>query len=497
MKIKERMLSKSRIISAYQCEKNLYLQINHPDLLPKEVDPGTQAIFDQGHEVGIEAQKRFPNGVLVTAEAYDAIKASEATRVAIQNGANTIYEATFIHENVQARVDILHRKNSKSDWEIIEVKSSTSIKEVYLQDVAIQAWVLQGAGIKVKRTHLMYINNECVYPNLKNLFNIDDITKDISPWIKDVPKKIASIRKTLASKTAPKTDIGPHCSTPYECPFRNHCFKHIPKNSIFDLPSIGKKGWSLYEEGIIKISDKKLDSIKLNNIQKRVVDVVRSGKRFIDNDSLKKILPDWLGPLSYLDFETVAFAIPRYKDTRPYQQIPFQFSVQVETKKGLQTHEYLHGEDTDPRPKLIEVLIKAIPKTGGVVSYNKGFEAGKIRDMAEAFPKYKKHLESIIDRLIDPWPIIRANVYDKGFGGSFSIKTVAPSLIGNKYSYDDLVIGDGGTASESYKVLISGNLKAKEKSELRKNMLIYCNQDTMAMVELVNWMRKQDKELVS
>lgn len=490
-KIKERMLSKSRIISAYQCEKRLYLEINKPELLPIEVSVSQQAVFDQGHEVGLEAQKRFPNGILIDAKAYEAEKAASETQEAIKNGANTIYEATFIHENVQARVDILHRKNSKSSWEIIEVKSSTKVGDIHLQDVAIQTWVLQGAGLKIKKSCVMFINNECVYPKLDDLFTIQDVSEEILPYVTDVPKKIKSIRKTLAAETAPKIDIGPHCSSPYECPLSGHCFKHILKDSVFDLPRIGGKVWGLYEDGIIKLTDKKLDSIKLNAIQKRVIDVVRSGKRFIDLKALKAILPKWQGPLSYLDFETVGFAIPRYNSTSPYQQIPFQFSVQVENEKGLQTYEYLHDEDTDPRPKLIEALIKAIPKTGGVVSYNMGFEEGKMKDMAEVFPKYKKQLQSIIDRLIDPLPLMRAHVYDKGFEGSFSIKTVAPSLIGNKYSYEDLEISDGGTASESYKVLISGNLSANEKAELRKNMLIYCNQDTMAMVELVNWIRKQ------
>lgn len=186
---------------------------------------------------------------------------------------------------------------------------------------------------------------------------------------------------------------------------------------------------------------------------------------------------------------TLSFAIPRYNKTRPYQQIPFQFSVQVENGKKIKSFEYLHDNETDPRPQLIEALIKSIPSKGSVVSFNKGFESARMKEMAESFPKHKNALQNIMDRLVDPLPIIRSNVYDKGFQGSFSIKKVAPSLIGEKYSYDGLSIADGGAASQGFITLITEELSTKERDQLRLDMLKYCNQDTMSMVELVNWMR--------
>lgn len=468
----------------------MYISLNKPELLPP-VSSATQAIFDQGHEVGAEAQKLYPNGVFIEAESYEAQKAYAATLEAIKNGANTIYEATFIHDDVQVRIDILHRKNSKLNWELIEVKSSTGVEEVYFKDIGIQTWVATGAGIKIEKSKLMHINNQCTFPDLSDLFTIVDVTDDIQEWMRDVPKKIASIRKVLSAASEPQIDIGPHCSEPYDCSLAGHCWKHVPEESIFDLPRIGKKAWELYEDGIIDLNDKKLLKLKLNATQKRVVEVTQSGKRYIDKSALKKELSNWVGPLSYLDFETVGFAIPRYNKTRPYQQIPFQFSVQVESGSKLNAFEYLHDDVTDPRPPLIEALIKAIPNTGSVVSFNKGFESGKMKEMADCFPKYKKELQHIIDRLVDPLPIIRSAVYDKGFQGSFSIKKVAPSLIGKKYSYEGLTIADGGAASQGFISLISGKLKSKEREQLRDDMLKYCNQDTMSMVELVNWMRKQ------
>ena len=483
------MLSKSRILAGYQCEKSLYLQINSPELLP-EVSSSQKVIFDQGHEVGLKAQELYPGGVLISAQAYDAYGAQAKTIEAIENGALTIYEATFIHDDIQVRVDILHRDNIHADWEIIEVKSSSGVKEVHLLDLAIQTWVLQGAGQKIKKSSLMHINNQCVHPNLSELFTLQDLSVEIKPFMTNLPQKLASIRLTLSSDKPPKTDIGPHCSDPYECPLRDHCFKHIPETSVFNLPRFGNRVWELYQEGIVELTDPRLAREKLTVNQRRMIQASLTGQRFVDEKALETIKSEWQEPLSYLDFETVSFAIPRYPGTRPYQQIPFQFSLQVETEAELKTYEYLHDEDTDPRLPLIIALIEAVPKSGKIVSYNMSFEGARLREMGEAFPQYINELQSIIERLIDPLPLIRAHVYDLGFKGSFSIKTVAPSLIGNQYSYGNLAISDGSMASESYKELTSGNLQANKKQELRQNMLLYCNQDTMAMVELVNWIRK-------
>jgi len=468
----------------------LYLSVKHPELTPP-TPPSLQAIFDQGHDVGREAQKRFPNGVLIEAEAYDAQKGFEATIKAIKEGANTIYEATFIHENVQARLDILHRKNSKSAWELIEVKSGTSVEEVHLKDIAIQLWVATGAGIQIKTASLMHINNKCTFPNLKDLFLIQDVTKELKPHLEDVPNKIREVRKMLQKDKAPKIDIGPHCSDPYGCPYINHCWSHIPEFSVFDLPRIGKKAWELYNNGITELNDEKLlkPNWKINDSHKRIIEIQKSKKRWIDKIEIKKELREWIEPLSYLDFETVGFAIPRYKGTRPYQQIPFQFSVQIPTRGELKNIDYLHTDSTDPRPPLIEALIAAIPKKGSVVSYNKGFEAARINEMADAFPKYKKQLIEIIERLVDPLPIFRSAVYDDAFQGSFSIKAVAPAILGKKYSYENLEVGDGQAASQGFMDLVSGKLFESESKELISKMLIYCQQDTEAMARLVEWLK--------
>jgi hypothetical protein len=473
----------------FQCHKNLYLHVHHPELEP-EIDEAQQAIFDQGTQVGLVAQEYYPNGIAIKIQPGNPTKAVDETLQAIQSGAHTIYEATFLYKNIQVKVDILHKPKKSQKWQFIEVKSSTTIKEVHLEDLAVQAWVAEGAGLKVASYHLMYLNNECVFPNLKNLFNIDDVTKEISIFKKTTPAKVKEIKKILSSSKIPNVDIGPHCEDPYECPFQAHCWKEkkIPEISVFNLYGIGKKKWSYYEKKILKFKD--LPVGDLSTVQKRIVDCFSTKKRFVNAKGIAKDLASWKFPLYYLDFETINYAIPKHKGTRPYMQVPFQFSCHIETASGKISHrEYLHEDKSDPRPPFIESLLDAVGSTGSVVSYNKGFEAGIMEALAKSFPKHATKLRAIMSRLVDPLPIMRANVYDTAFLDSFSIKAVAPTLIGKKLSYENLMVSDGTIAQDSYVQMIEGSAPQSEKVKIRKAMLEYCHLDTLAMVEIVKWLR--------
>ncbi|MEZ4815068.1 MAG: DUF2779 domain-containing protein [Bdellovibrionota bacterium] len=482
-------LSKSKIVRGMQCQKSLYLSVHSPELEP-EVSESQQAVFDLGHEVGAAAQKVYPGGVLIAAQPRNPAKAYAETLDAMAAGECTIYEATFLFENVQVKVDILHKEKKSAKWKVIEVKSSTSVKDVHLNDMAIQAWVAENSGLKVSSYHLMHINSECRYPDLKDLFEVVDVTEQVLELKEKIPKDVKAIKKVLLGAKVPDVDIGPHCDDPYECSFKEHCWKEkkIPELSVFDLPGMGKKAWGFYQRGKIKLSD--LVGEKLSMNQQRAVDCYSSKKRHVNAKGIKSDMSSWEFPFYYLDFETIAFAIPKYKETGPYMQIPFQFSCHVETKKGALSHfEFLNTEDIDPRLGLVESLVSTVGDVGSVVSYNKGFEAGVMRRLADEYPKYSKKLNSIIDRLVDPLPIFKAHVYDNAFAGSFSIKAVAPALIGEKLSYDELEVGDGSAAQRAYLRLIDPSVNAKEKTQIKKAMIEYCKQDTLAMVELVRWLR--------
>jgi len=488
-----RRLSKSKFVLGLQCEKALYLTVHSPELAG-EVSDGQQMIFDNGHLVGTEAQKRFPGGVVVDAAYDETDKALQQTQDAIAQGALAIFEATFQHEGVLVKIDVLHRKSVKAAWQIKEVKSSTSVKDVYLQDAAIQLWVARANLSKVDTVSIMVINNQCVYPKLDELFNTTDVTIEAEAIMKDVPRLVKHFQKVLGEEEAPETEISPHCKDPYPCAFQDHCWvaKKVPKPSAFDLPNIRSvKAWKLYGEG--KVDLKKLDPEDFTDLQARMIEATISGKRFIDAKGIAKELKGWKYPLSFLDFETISFPIPRYDGTRPFQHLPFQFSCHIQGKpKGKVEHvEYLHLTNTDPREAVAKALVDLVPKEGSVVAYWKSVEGGVLKNLAELFPKYAKDLLAIRDRLVDPQPIFRSHVLDPEFHGSFSLKDVAPAILGEDASYTDMEVADGSAAQAGYMLLIGlPGSKAAEREKVRQDLIDYCTKDTLGMVRLVEWLYK-------
>ncbi|MBS1984819.1 MAG: DUF2779 domain-containing protein [Bdellovibrionales bacterium] len=486
---KKFLLSKSRIMGGLQCTKNLYLEVHNREL-KGEVSASQQAIFDQGHIVGLEAQRRYPGGVLIETPHYKAEEAAKETQCAIEAGAHTIYEATFIHHDVQVKVDILHRRPQGSAWQLIEVKSSTKVKDEHLQDVAIQTWVLEGVGIELASQHVMHLNSDCRHPNLDELFILVDVTKQISSLKMGLDARVDNLLDIVQQGSPPNIDIGSHCSDPYECSFFDHCksTKNLPQPNVFDLPGLGSRAWKYYSDGIVGINDPGLTPKA--EVTQRAIAVMKSGKRFVDGDAISAELEKWQWPLQYLDFETIGFAIPKFRDTGPYQQVPFQFSFHIQEIPGGQLghSEYLHTDANDPREKLLEALLGSIKPSGSIIAYNKSFEAGCLGELAKLFPKKAPHIQSIVERLVDPLPIFRANVYDPAFGPSFSIKSVAPALIGESLSYKNLEVADGEAAQRAYLELIDSGTPRARKDQLRSAMLKYCHQDTLAMVKLVEWL---------
>ncbi|MGE3261388.1 MAG: DUF2779 domain-containing protein [Bacteriovoracia bacterium] len=483
-------LSKSRVVLGLQCSKALYLSIHKPELA-EDVSESQQLMFDQGHSVGLLAQTRFPGGVAIDAPPTDSQAALKKTADAIASGTLTLYEATFCHDDVLVKVDVLNRESPRHAWEIVEVKSSTQVKDVHLSDVAVQVWVCRGAGLKVKTASVMTINNQCVLPDLSDLFTLTDVTQEIDDHLSDLPKAIAGFKKMLATTAQPNIDIGPHCDDPYDCNFKPHCWsaKKIPTISVFDVPRLAtNKKWDFYGKGKVQLAS--LDVSAFNQTQVRMIECTVNGKRFMDSAGIAAALKDWKFPLAFLDFETVGYAIPRYPNQRPYQQIPFQFSCHVRaTKKStLEHHEFLNESDADPREAISKALLDSVPKSGSVVAYNMGFESGVLKSLAEMFPKYRARLLEIDERLVDPLPIIRSHVYDPEFRGSFSIKAVAPALLGKSASYDGMAVGDGGDAQVAYLSMTDPKTEPAERARLRQALLEYCRKDTLGMVDLVDWL---------
>ena len=476
-------LSKSLILKGMQCPKALFLQKNPPDFaFPPQ--PDLEAKFRAGNEVGILAQQLFPGGTEVSFEGLSVPEQIEQTRQLIDAGSRVIYEASFEFDGIFVKVDILVKDDD--GWQIHEVKMSTSVKEVNLDDVAIQFYVLGHCGLLVSGAYLVHINNQYVRQGeivVKQLFAGEDVLEEAFLRQANLPQIIDDLRSALQGDE-PQIDIGPHCSDPYDCDFVPYCWQHIPDNSIFDLKGRGIKKFDYYDRGIIRFEDIPLGD--LNKAQRQQVDATLNEKDSTDSEAVSAFLDTLWYPLYHLDFETFNTAIPKFDGTRPYQQVPFQYSLHVQHEAGAEPehYEFLAEPDVDPRRQLIEQLLELIPEDVCVLTYNQTFEKGVLRALAELFPDLSgainKRLENVRDLMV---PFRRRDVYRWQMRGSYSIKEVLPSMV-PELSYAGMEIADGMAAMQAYHDMCSLE-PGDELDQLRKAMLEYCRLDTLAMVRIL------------
>lgn len=484
-------LSKSRFQYGLQCLKRLYLETNNRELADP-VDAALQARFDTGTAVGELAQQRFPGGTLI-AESYLA-HASAVTRTQTLLSdflTPALYEAAFTFQGIRTRVDVLAR-NPGGGFDLIEVKSTASLKSEHITDVAIQMYVVEGSGVPVANAYLMHLNNGYVYEggehDLRQLFTLEDVTEESRAFILDsVPAELERMWAALRVDETPDIATGPHCVRPYRCSFFDYCHADEPANSIRELP--GRLDHHLEERlsaaGIATIGNipsNEENDVLLTHIQRRVRDSVASGEPFVGPD-LASALNEIEFPISFLDFEAVSHAVPVYIGTRPYQAIPFQWSLYVREESGELRHaEFLNDDVDDPRERLITALLDAMPPTGSIVAYSP-YEKTTIERLARDFPRYAKPLSALIDRIVDMLQIVRQHYYHPAFHGSFSIKSVLPALAPD-LTYADLAINEGTLAAISYQRMIAPETPADERASLRADLLTYCDRDTEAMIRV-------------
>jgi hypothetical protein len=245
-----KLISKTKIMQGYQCHKNIYLSVHKKELIPK-VGPELQALFDQGHQVTIEARKRFPQGVLVDNPAFDFGGSLKKTRELLAAHTPSIFEAAFEYKGCYARADVITYNESTQRWSIYEVKSSTKVKDEHLDDVGLQVWIMANAGLPIEKISIMHLNSLCKYPNLDNLFTEEDVTDKLRALHTKISPRLNEIFKDLRLDQVPDVDIGAHCFEPRECQFKDHCWsqKNIPELSLFSIPGLREKKWELYTEG--------------------------------------------------------------------------------------------------------------------------------------------------------------------------------------------------------------------------------------------------------
>jgi len=478
-------LSKSKFLSGLQCHKRLYLEIHQPFLATKP-DAATQAMFEMGTEVGELARSRFSGGVLVTAGYRQSEAALAQTAALIEDLAvPAIFEAAFLHAGVLIRADVLERvpaeEGQPCGWRLIEVKSSTKVKDIHLEDLAIQSEVIVGVGLMLVSVGLMHINTGYLYRDgtidLTELFAIQDLSEAVAQRRAEVPGRLAEMTRMLLQPHAPAIEPDRHCHTPYDCPFWDHCTKDKPARWIHYLPGSKQVVGQLTQQGVTTI-DEIPAGTKLSPVQRRVKENVEwvSAK-------LGTVLQGVRYPVHHLDFETVMMAVPRFSETRPYQALPVQWSNHIEQETGeLRHEEFLHKDVSDPRKVLAESLLKSLGEKGSICVYSP-YERSILEQLSVAIPSLKPALSRIIARLWDLFPIIRDHYYHPAFGGSYSIKSVLPAMVPS-LAYDDLAIKEGGHAASQYYRMVFVETDWIERATIEESLLRYCERDTLAMVEL-------------
>lgn len=485
-------LSKSRYCKARQCKKIIWLKKYKPEYA---IQKARDIVLENGTKVGQLAKGLFGK--------YENIDFNEnlnimidQTKKLLKNKPNIITEASFNYNNNFCSVDIL--KNDIDGVEIYEVKSSTESSDIYLDDVSYQYYILNNLEFNIKKACIVYINNKYVKQGnleLNKLFNIEDVTEIAKSKQQEIENNIYELNKYMEEHmdNEPKDDIGIKCFKPYECEFWEYCTRNLPKPNVFDIKGgmhLDKK-FEKYYDGKISFNDLQNENInpkyleqidfELNNLQPK-----------IDKDYIKEIIKALNYPLYFLDYETYQVAIPEIDGTRPYQQLPFQYSLHIIKEEGaaIEHKEFLAEiEDKDFIRHFAENLIKDIPDNGSVIIYNRAFEPARNREIAEMYPDLKDELERINCNMIDFLePFKQRKYYTKEMQGSASIKYVLPALYqkDSELDYHNLpVVHNGEEASEAF-LSLKGKSKEKQK-EIRNGLLVYCQLDTYAMVKI--WMK--------
>ncbi len=538
---KNKIISKSKYVAGLQCLKYLWYLINDPEAIPL-FDEITQFRFQQGHDVGNLAKSLFPDGVEIehgvdieeelararelTNLATAAIPAVDSDVVAPSNSNMTastrypLFEAAFTYKNTFARADILEPAGTDS-WNIIEVKSASSIKDINKHDISFQKYCYEGAGLKINKCYLMYLNKDFIKNgpiDPRMFFIMDDVTAEAEILQEGVEQNVNLMLEAVSKGLCPEINIGKNCFSPYDCPLKEVCWSSLPKNNVFELYRGREAACYFYQNGIIEISEINETSM-LSSIQLMQYRSVKENCEIIDRDRIRQFVKKLKYPLYFLDFETFATAVPLFDGLRPYQHIPFQFSCHVMQSPDAipESLYFLAGDDkADPRIGFLESLKKALgyddkygdnkfgdpaastktstfATTGSILVYYESFEKNILRELATVFPEHAWWIKNVIERIVDLYePFGKFYYYSSAQKGSASLKNVLPALTG--HSYDDLEIKNGQTASIKYlNITFLKDEKEPDKTQvdkIRKDLLDYCGLDTEGMIFILKELYK-------
>jgi hypothetical protein len=482
-------VSKSKYLWGLQCSKLLWNVYNTKHLIP-EPDAPTQAIFDQGHQVDELARQLFPGGIEIGGDVYDFNELVSQSKRALKQR-RPLYEPAFTFNGGFARADILNPVDDDA-WDLVEVKSTTELKDIHLHDIAFQAFVLSGAGLKIRRCILAHINSDFVKSGAidpRQFFVLEDVTDQVLGLSRSIEPKLDEMFGTIRHHECPEIRIGPHCDDPYTCPLHDHCWSFLPESNVTTLYRGGAKRFKLLEKGVSNLTDIPND-FPLTDNQEIQRFTAKTGQPHVDKPAIKAFLKQFQYPVSFLDFETFGTAIPLLDGTRPYMQIPFQYSAHIVQSPGAEPEhfKFLAEGTSDPRPEFMRRQRAALPTEGSVVAFNAQFELRRLKECNDLMPEFRPWVSSVKRRIVDLLQPFRGfRYYHPKQNGSASMKSVLPAMTGK--GYDHLAIQDGAIASLQFLRATFGNVSAEETETIRKQLDQYCGLDTMGMIWIVDSLR--------
>ncbi|HTY13328.1 MAG TPA: DUF2779 domain-containing protein [Candidatus Omnitrophota bacterium] len=477
-------LSKSKYIDGLQCPKLLWYEFNRKSEVPGP-EPMMRAVMEEGRKVGEVAQKLFPGGVRIERD-FDPEKMSARSLKALELG-RPLFEAGFTNGRAYAIADILSPEPDGA-WDLTEVKSASGMKSEYYDDVAFQKYTYTGAGVKIGKCYLMHLNREYlkrgeIEPD--KLFVREDITETVEEKLPGIAESVASMIGTIEQQESPEVKVGSFCSG---CPLKEMCWSFLPgSDHVFLLHRAGKVAYELMQMGILKLEDipEAYELAPRHQIQKKSL---LTGKAHVDREEILRFLSRFEYPLFFLDFETIAPAIPIFDLTHPYEEVPFQFSLHVVREKGKTPEHYpfLSTERKDPRPEVLKELKRRLEDKGSIIAYNAKYEMDCIRKATGAYPEYAEWCRAIEPRFIDLWePFKNFFYYHPDQQNSTSMKSVLPAFTGK--GYEGLDIAEGGTARMEYmRVTFGDNIDETDRNKVYSDLLKYCELDTKGMIDILN-----------
>jgi hypothetical protein len=478
-------LSKSRLLAYLQCPKRLWLSVHRPELARYSL--AARRGFETGHLVGEVARALYGEGREVATGTYRKLLSTFNDAQGLlfpldqQPGSKVFFEAAFRHEGVVIRADVL--EYNAAGTRLVEVKSGAHLKDEYLADVAIQSWVINGAGVSLSDIAIAHLNTEFVYPGngrYRGLLVESPIGERVTPVIPQVTFWVGEAKRTLVG-TEPAIAVGTHCWTPHECPFVKHCWPQT-EYPLTSLPRLGARLDEFVARGYRDVRE-------VPEREVRGEAQIRVWRSTVANQAeIRPALRDELRaipyPRYYLDFETIEFAVPIWPGTRPRQAIPFQWSIHVERSAGAVEHfEYLDLSGELPAEPIARNLLAVLGTQGAIVSYS-AYERRCIQTLSDLLPEYAQPLRALAPRMVDLLPIFRHNYYHPAMKGSWSIKSVLPTVAPDM-RYEKLgEVREGDAVQKAYLEAIHPLTPAIRRAEIARALLEYCQFDTDAMVRL-------------